>query len=104
MGTQWAVFEPNGPLLWSYIQRTVGDFLYSDCISNHLAGRKPPKAYFAHGDETRMTQNDLHIGRLICLVRIAPLHPAEFVIFRIGQKTGRRREASGSRRLRSSAA
>jgi phage tail sheath protein FI len=34
-----------------------------------------------------MTQNDLDNGRLVCLVGVAPLRPAEFVIFRIGQKT-----------------
>jgi phage tail sheath protein FI len=31
-----------------------------------------------------MTQNDVDNGRLICLVGVAPLCPAEFVIFRIG--------------------
>ena len=36
-----------------------------------------------------MTQNDLDNGRLICLIGVAPLKPAEFVIFRIGQKNRR---------------
>ncbi len=34
-----------------------------------------------------MTQNDLDNGRLICLVCVAPLRPAEFVVIRIGQWT-----------------
>jgi uncharacterized protein len=86
-GTQWAVFEPNGPRLWANIQRTVEDFLYNEFVSNHLAGRTPAQAYFVRCDETTMTQNDRDNGRLICLIGVAPLHPAEFVIFRIGQKT-----------------
>jgi uncharacterized protein len=86
-GTQWVVFEPNGPVLWANVQRTVEDFLYNEFISNHLAGRKPAEAFFVRCDETTMTQNDRDNGRLICLVGVAPLYPAEFVIFRIGQKT-----------------
>ena len=34
-----------------------------------------------------MTQNDLDNGRMICLIGVALLKPAEFVIFRIGQIT-----------------
>jgi len=34
-----------------------------------------------------MTQDDFDNGRLICLIGIAPAVPAEFVIFRISQKT-----------------
>jgi phage tail sheath protein FI len=34
-----------------------------------------------------MSQNDLDNGRLVCEVGVAALTPAEFVIFRIGQKT-----------------
>ena len=86
-GTQWSVFEPNGPRLWANIQRTVEDFLYNEFVSNHLAGRKPAEAFFVRCDETTMTQNDRDNGRLICLIGVAPLRPAEFVIFRIGQKT-----------------
>ncbi|MEL6999635.1 MAG: phage tail sheath subtilisin-like domain-containing protein [Pseudomonadota bacterium] len=86
-GTQWTVFEPNGPRLWANLQRTVEDFLYNEFVSGHLAGRRPEDAYFVRCDETTMTQNDRDNGRLICLIGVAPLRPAEFVIFRIGQKT-----------------
>ena len=52
-----------------------------------MLGTKPEEAYFVHCDRTTMTQNDLDAGRLVCLVGVAALKPAEFVIFRIGQKT-----------------
>ena len=54
------------------------------------SGDKPEEAYFVRCDRTTMTQNDLDNGRLICLIGVAPTKPAEFVIFRIGQWTGRR--------------
>jgi len=34
-----------------------------------------------------MTQDDIDNGRMICIIGVAPLRPAEFVIVRIGQKT-----------------
>jgi phage tail sheath protein FI len=86
-GTQWTVFEPNGVRLWGNLQRTVEDFLYNEFVSGRLAGRTPQQAFFVRCDESTMTQNDLDNGRLICLIGVAPLRPAEFVIFRIGQKT-----------------
>jgi hypothetical protein len=86
-GTQFAVFEPNGPVLWENIRLTVSDFLFNEWASNHLLGTKPEQAYFVRCDRTTMTQNDIDNGRLICLVGVSPLRPAEFVIFRIGQKT-----------------
>lgn len=90
-GTQWAVFEPNGEQLWSNVRRTIEEFLLSEWQSNALLGDKPEKAYFVKCDRSVMTQNDLDNGRLIALIGVAPLRPAEFVIFRIGQWTGDRK-------------
>jgi Bacteriophage tail sheath protein len=86
-GTQWAVFENNGDALWANVRRTVEDFLFNEWKSGHLFGTKPDEAYFVRCDRTTMTQNDFDNGRLVCLVGVSPLRPAEFVIFRIGQKT-----------------
>jgi phage tail sheath protein FI len=91
-GTQWAVFEPNGEALWANVRRTIEDFLFNEWQMGALLGDKPEKAYFVRvGFPATMTQNDLDNGRLICLIGVAPLRPAEFVIFRIGQWTGDRR-------------
>jgi phage tail sheath protein FI len=86
-GTQWVVFEPNGELLWANVRGTIGDFLLAEWKTGALLGTKPEEAYFVRCDRTTMTQNDLDNGRLVCLVGVSPLRPAEFVIFRIGQKT-----------------
>ncbi len=88
LGTQWAVFEPNGPDLWANIKRTIESFLLNEWTNGALLGEKPEKAYFVRCDRSTMTQNDLDNGRLVCLIGVAPLRPAEFVIFRIGQWTG----------------
>ena len=90
-GTQWAVFEPNGEALWANVRRTIEDFLLNEWQSGALLGDKPEKAYFVRCDRSTMTQNDLDNGRLICLVGVAALKPAEFVIFRIGQWTADRK-------------
>lgn len=86
-GTQWAVFEPNGEALWANVRRTISDFLLNEWQNGALLGDKPEQAYFVRCDRTTMTQNDLDNGRLVCLIGVAPLRPAEFVIFRIGQWT-----------------
>jgi phage tail sheath protein FI len=85
--TQWAVFEPNGQRLWANIRDTVEAFLYNQWRSGALLGGTPAEAYFVRCDRSTMTQNDLDNGRLVCEVGVAALKPAEFVIFRIGQKT-----------------
>jgi hypothetical protein len=86
-GTQWAVFEPNGERLWANVRQTISDFLYNEWRSGALLGTTPEEAYFVRCDRSTMTQNDLDNGRLICLIGVAIIKPAEFVIFRIGQKT-----------------
>lgn len=85
--TQWAVFENNGPALWDNITQTVESFLYAEWKNGALLGSKPEEAYFVKCDRSTMTQNDLDNGRMVCLIGVAVLKPAEFVIFRIGQKT-----------------
>lgn len=86
-GTQWAVFEPNGERLWDNIRTTVSDFLTNEWVSGALLGTTAKEAFFVRCDRSTMTQNDLDNGRLICLIGVAAIKPAEFVIFRIGQKT-----------------
>ena len=86
-GTQWAVFEPNGDQLWANVRRAIEDFLFNEWRNGALLGSKADEAFFVRCDRTTMTQNDLDNGRLVSLVGVAPVKPAEFVIFRIGQWT-----------------
>ncbi|MBL8723979.1 MAG: phage tail sheath subtilisin-like domain-containing protein [Planctomycetes bacterium] len=87
-GTQWAVFEPNGERLWAAVQQTIAEFLHNEWRNGALLGSKPEAAFFVRCDRSTMTQHDLDNGRLVCLIGAAAIKPAEFVVFRIGQRTG----------------
>jgi phage tail sheath protein FI len=86
-GTQWVVFEPNDEPLWARVRQTIDNFLTTVWRSGALQGGKAAEAFFIKCDRSTMTQDDIDNGRLICLIGIAPVKPAEFVIFRIQQKT-----------------
>jgi uncharacterized protein len=86
-GTQWVVFEPNDEPTWAKVRRSITGFLISVWRSGALQGLTQAEAFFVKCDRTTMTQDDIDNGRLICYIGIAPVKPAEFVIFRISQKT-----------------
>jgi uncharacterized protein len=86
-GTQWAVFEPNDETTWIAIRSSVTNFLRTVWRNGALMGTTQDEAFFVKCDRTTMTQDDFDNGRLICLIGVAPVKPAEFVIFRISQKT-----------------
>ncbi len=86
-GTQWVVFEPNDEPLWARVRQNVTNFLVDLWRSGLLLGATPDQAFFVRCDRSTMTQHDIDHGRLICLIGLAAVRPAEFVIFRIGQKT-----------------
>jgi uncharacterized protein len=85
--TQWVVFEPNDEPLWARVRRSIENFLIRVWRNGALMGTTQEEAFFVKCDRTTMTQDDLDNGRLICLIGIAPVKPAEFVIFRFFQKT-----------------
>lgn len=84
--TSWAVFEPNDEMLWARVGRTIGSFLTTMWRDGALAGSTEDQAFFVNIGRDTMTQDDILNGRLICVIGIAPVRPAEFVIFRITQK------------------
>lgn len=87
-GTQWVVFEPNNERLWGRVRATITQFLTGVWRDGALMGTKPEEAFFVKCDRSTMTQDDIDNGRLICIIGIAPVKPAEFVIFRIAQWAG----------------
>jgi len=86
-GTNWVVFEPNDERLWSRVHRTIDAFLTRVWRSGALQGSTPAEAFFIDISRNTMTQDDIDNGRLICVIGVAPVKPAEFVIFRITQRT-----------------
>ncbi|PVX26155.1 MAG: phage tail protein, partial [Candidatus Bathyarchaeum sp.] len=87
-GTQWVVFEPNDEKLWARLKQSITQFLTRVWKDGALMGRTPEEAFFVKCDHTTMTQDDIDNGRLIVLIGVAPVKPAEFMIFRIAQWTG----------------
>lgn len=85
--TNWAVFEPNDEVLWVRVKRTIEVFLTGMWRDGSLAGTSPDEAFFVNIGHETMSQDDIDNGRLICVIGVAPVKPAEFVIFRISQKT-----------------
>lgn len=87
-GLQDVVFEPQGEPLWAQVRGRVEAFLFEHWRSGAFVGQTAREAYFVRCDRSTMTQADVDQGRLIVLVGVAPVKPAEFVIFRLGQRTG----------------
>ncbi|MGI5144591.1 MULTISPECIES: phage tail sheath subtilisin-like domain-containing protein [unclassified Streptomyces] len=85
IGTQWVVFEPNDHALWARIRRNVSAFLVNEWRSGALFGARPEDAFYVKCDEETNPQESVDVGRVVCEVGIAPVKPAEFVIFRLAQ-------------------
>jgi phage tail sheath protein FI len=86
-GTQWVVFESNDERTWARVRQTVRNFLTTVWEDGALMGSTPEEAFYVKCDRSTMTQDDIDNGRLICEIGVAPVKPAEFVIFRISQWT-----------------
>lgn len=85
--TNWVVFEPNDNVLWLRVRRTIEVFLSNMWKSGAFAGGSEGEAFFVDIGENTMSKDDIDNGRLVCVIGIAPVKPAEFVIFRLTQKT-----------------
>ena len=86
VNTSWAVCEPNNEILWSRVSGTISAFLTILWRDGALMGTTPDEAFFVNIGRSTMTQDDILNGRLICVIGVAPVRPAEFVIFRVVQK------------------
>lgn len=88
IGTQWVVFEPNDHSLWKRVKRNITAFLLRIYNSGALMGKTPEEAFYVKCDEETNPPEVVDAGQMICEIGLAPVKPAEFVIFRIGQMAG----------------
>ncbi|RYF35103.1 MAG: phage tail sheath family protein [Comamonadaceae bacterium] len=86
-GTRWTVFERDGDALRASVRRVIGDFLMTAWRAGMLQGVRPEDGFFVHCDDSTTTQNDVDNGRLVAMVGVAVLRPAEFVILPIARWT-----------------
>jgi phage tail sheath protein FI len=87
-GTQWVVFEPNDDALWARIRRTISAFLVMEWRKGALFGLTPDEAFYVKCDRETNPAESIDLGQVVCEVGIAPVKPAEFVIFRLAQLSG----------------
>ncbi|PKN93788.1 MAG: phage tail protein [Chloroflexi bacterium HGW-Chloroflexi-6] len=87
-GTQWVVFEPNNRKLWARVSRDVSAFLRMVWRDGALFGSAPSEAFYVKCDDELNPPESRDLGRLIIEIGLAPVKPAEFVIFRISQWAG----------------
>ncbi|MFB9538890.1 MULTISPECIES: phage tail sheath subtilisin-like domain-containing protein [Streptomyces] len=85
IGTQWVVFEPNDHNLWARIRRNISAFLVNEWRDGALFGQRPEEAYYVKCDDETNPPESVDVGRVVCEIGIAPVKPAEFVIFRLAQ-------------------
>ena len=82
-GTQWVVFEPNDDALWARIRRTISAFLVNEWRKGALFGLTPDEAFYVKCDRETNPAEGIDAGQVVCEIGVAPVKPAEFVIFRL---------------------
>ncbi|MFT4295469.1 MAG: phage tail sheath subtilisin-like domain-containing protein [Micropruina sp.] len=87
-GTNWVVFEPNDEALWAKIRRTIAAFLVQEWRAGALFGSTPDEAFYVKCDAETNPAEGIDAGQVVCEIGVAPVKPAEFVIFRLAQFSG----------------
>jgi phage tail sheath protein FI len=88
VGTQWVVFEPNDAALWARIRRTISAFLVNEWRKGALFGLTPDEAFYVKCDSETNPAEGIDAGQVLCQIGVAPVKPAEFVIFQLSQYSG----------------
>jgi phage tail sheath protein FI len=86
LGTQFAVFEPNDPVLWGQLRLAVTGFmrgLFRQGAFQQSEARAESDSFFVICDSTVNPQTEIDSGRVNVVVGFAPLKPAEFVVVTI---------------------
>jgi phage tail sheath protein FI len=84
----WAVFEPNDRTLWKTLRSEVTGFLQNVYADGALMGATAEEAFFVKCDEETNPPESIDLGQVVTVIGIAPVKPAEFIIFKIGQNAG----------------
>ncbi|MFI1166325.1 phage tail sheath family protein [Streptomyces sp. NPDC020801] len=86
-GSQWVVFEPNDERLWATVRRNVAAFLVGEWRQGALFGATPDEAFYVKCDAETNPPDVIESGQVVCEIGVAPVKPAEFVVFRISQES-----------------
>lgn len=83
--TSFAVFEPNDEKLWRTLRSAVTGFLRNVYRDGALMGKTPEEAFFVKCDSETNPQESIDLGQVVTVIGVAPVKPAEFIVFQIGQ-------------------
>ena len=83
--TKWAVFQPHDTSLRMNIRRNIASFLTLLWRRGALVGGTPDEAFFVKCDDETNPPESVDAGQVVVVIGVAPVKPAEFVIFQIGQ-------------------
>ena len=84
-GIRWAMFEPNHPTTWGQLRRDIGAFLSNVWRDGALFGMTEDEAFFVKCDEETNPPAVRNEGRLVIVVGISVVRPAEFIVFKLMQ-------------------
>lgn len=84
IASQFALFEPNTPLLWEQLRSIHGAFLSELWRSGALVGDTSQEAFYVKVDRDNNTPQTIANGEVHVEIGVAPVFPAEFVIIRVG--------------------
>jgi hypothetical protein len=84
---QWVVFEPNDIRLWKSITFSVSYFLLGLWKQGYFKGRSPEEAFYVKCDAETNPPEIREAGQVIVEVGVAPVRPAEFIVFRVSEES-----------------
>jgi uncharacterized protein len=85
---QWAVFEPNTATTRALVRRSCTTLLQTLWESGAFAGTSANQAFQVICDGTNNPQSLQALGQLNVDIALAPVRPAEYIVFRVGGQQG----------------
>ena len=70
------------------IRRTIAAFLVQEWRAGALFGSTPDEAFYVKCDDETNPAEMIDAGQVTCEIGVAPVKPAEFVVFRLAQFSG----------------
>lgn len=86
--TEFAVFQPNDPGLWSQITQRLTEFLLKFYAQGGLRGKTAAEAFYVKCDSETNPQSIIDSGEVHVEVGVAIQYPTEFVVIKLGQWEG----------------
>lgn len=84
--SQWVVFEPNNALTRNKFQTVISGYLEALWQRGALSGETASQSFFVKCDEENNPSYQRNNGELLAEIGVAPSHPFEFIVLRIGMQ------------------